>query len=1202
MTKLLRSIAIAMLLGFGFSAATAPIAQVAQAAEKKKKKKAGAKKATKKKGDKAAAAAATEEAGGEEGEEKDAAATTKKEGDKPGEDDQAPPGEEAQVDPTKREGAASLKVDTAIDQKQFARTQQADQKRDEAIEELKKLIPKAPASRKAEMIFRLAELYWEKSKYKFGLEMTAFDKAYQDYADSGRAGKEPSQKDYIRESELIKQNALKLYEKVLAEYPTYERNDEVLFYLGYNEYEAGNAKVAVSHYWTLIKQFPNSRLVPDAYLQLGEHFFNSNNVDKARKAFERALASTQTRIYNYALYKLAWCDYNVQEYASGITKLKEVIDKSEKADQGDTKSVQLKSEALGDLARFFSYVDEVETAFDYFKKKGGEDIAVRYTTRLGSLFDEQGKWPLQIKTYKMLNEKYPMNGKAPELQSLIVRAYSKLNKKDMVRKEVERLVDLYRPGTPWYEEQKRKNDKASLEYAYDLTESNLRDLVTEYHADAQKRQDVPTYQLARDIYAKYLDAFSDTESAYSMRFFYAEVLWALKQWKVAAEQYDRIARAKVDGKAKGKYARNAAYNSILAWEKMSLEGAEGKLDEKAKVDEKQAKGKTDKNVTKLTIANLSKEKEYKEEPIPEVEQKLSAACDLYFDIADQKDPDLPSIKFKAAYLYYKHNHFVSAASRYNEIIERWPGDDLSKKAANLILDSLNVQEKWDELEKYARGFKDNKKLVGNDKTFATETQELVEGASFKSILVAEKSARDGSDRPGLAKAATRFASFQKEFPESQYADKAVFNAVTIYDKADELDSAIEAAELLTKKYEKSDLAERTHFLLAGFYERIADFETSADLYAKFFEKYKKAKNASDALYNSGLYYQGLGNSKKALEKFELYTKEFADKSDAADVYWRTCEIQEEDLQWKKAIECYGKFKDKYKNASQAKVFESRYRIALAQEQLKQKGEAIKEYKYLVANFSKLPAADQKAAGAQLAGAHAAFELLDPEYTDYAKLKITLAKQSLLAKANKAEDLACVSSDSAKCKKEGKFLSILSYGNGDYGICALARMGQVYRGMADSIRNAPLPSRLDEDQVEIYRAELDNVALGPEEKAIEAFERALGKAYELNIYNKCTLTAQNNLKELNPAKFPDQQKRDFKGAEGFFVASVRGDVPKAAPAVEPTAPAKEDPAKVKEDKKDAKKPAPAVEEEGGDEGEEGEDEEVSDEEDSAAGRE
>lgn len=1170
--KRLRILSFALSLGIGAAFVVAPLAPAVAAEKKKDTKKKKKKKKTKAKG-----AEGTE-----------SAEEAKTEADA----EEATPGEEAKPeaeDPLKRQGAATLKIDTAIDQKQITRTQQADQKRDEAIEELKKLIPKAPASRKAEMIFRLAELYWEKSKYKFGLEMTAFDKAYNDWVDSGRAGKEPTQKDHIRESELIKQNALKLYEKVLTEYPTYERNDEVLFYLGYNEYEAGNKKAAVNHYWTLIKQFNQSRLVPDAYLQLGEHFFNENNVDKARKAFERALASQQGRIYNYALYKLAWCDYNVQEYAAGITKLKDVIDRSERAEAGDTKSVQLKGEALGDLARFFSYVDEVDSAFDYFKKKGGEDLAVRYTTKLGGLFSEQGKWPLEIKTYRMLNEKFPMNNKAPELQSLIVKAYSKLNKKDMVRKEVERLVDLYRPGTPWYEEQKRKGDKASLEYAYDLTESNLRDLVTEYHADAQKRQDVPTYQLARDIYSKYLDAFSDTESAYSMRFFYAEVLWALKEWKNAAEQYDRVVRVKTDGKAKGKYARTAAYNAILAYEKMSTEGDKGALDETKKIDEKAKKGSADTRTVKtIKIANLEKDKEYKEEPIPDLELKLSSACDVYFDIADPKDQDLPAIKFKAAFIYYKHNHFVEAAQRYNEIIERWPGDDLSKKSANLILDSLNVQQKWEELEKYARAFKDNKKLVGGDKKFGDETQLLVEGASFKSILVAEKASRDQADEEakqlGLAKAATRFRGFQKEFPDSEYADKAVYNAVTIYDKADELDNAIEAGELLVKKYEKSDLAEKTAFLIAGFYERIADFDTSAKLYADFYDKYKKSKQASDALYNAGVYYQGLGNSKKALEKFELYTKEFADSTDAADVYWRTCEIQEEDQSWKKAVECFDRFKDKYKKASQAKVFESRYRVALAREQLKQHADAVKEYKYLVAGFGKLPAKDQEAPGARLAGAHAAFELLDPEYNDYSKMKITLQKQTLINKAAKADELACVSAPDKPCKKEGKFLSILTYGNGDYGICALTRMGQVYRGMADSIRNAPLPARLDEDQIEIYRAELDNVALGPEEKAIEAFENALGKAYELNIYNKCTLLAQSNLKELNPNKFPDLQKRDFKGAEGFYVASIRGPAPAAPPP-----PPKAEPAAKKDDApgdkpkagaaKKAEEPEPADEDEG-----------------------
>ncbi|MEL6185368.1 MAG: tetratricopeptide repeat protein, partial [Myxococcota bacterium] len=397
----------------------------------------------------------------------------------------------------KRQGAASLKVETAIDKKAVARGRAADEKRDEAIEELKKLIPMAPAGRKSEMIFRLAELYWEKSKYKYSLEMEDFEQAYTDWNEAGSQGEPPARAAFLRESELIKENALRLYEKVLKEYPTYERNDEVLFYLGYNEYEAGNTKKGVRHYWTLIKQFPKSGLVPQAYLQLGEHFFNHNNVGKARKAYDRAMAAGESQTANYARYKLAWCDYNVEEYAAGITKLKTVIDTSEAA--GDKKSVQLKSEALRDLARFFSYVDEVDTAFAYFNQKGGEDIAQRYTAQLGGLFHGQGKWDLEIDTYRLLIDKYPRNERAPYYQASIVEAFGKKNDRKAVRMEVERLVDLYRPGTPWYKSQQDRGESgtAALEYAFDLTETKLRDMVTEYHRDAQKRKDVETYRLAR---------------------------------------------------------------------------------------------------------------------------------------------------------------------------------------------------------------------------------------------------------------------------------------------------------------------------------------------------------------------------------------------------------------------------------------------------------------------------------------------------------------------------------------------------------------------------------------------------------------------------------------------------------------------------------------------------------------------------------
>ncbi len=301
---------------------------------------------------------------------------------------------------------------------------------------------------------------------------------------------------------------------------------------------------------------------------------------------------------------------------------------------------------------------------------------------------------------------------------------------------------------------------------------------------------------------------------------------------------------------------------------------------------------------------------------------------------------------------------MAAAERYFEIINRWPGDELSKKSAHLILDSLNVQKKWEELEKYARSFRDNNKLAGNDKKFKEEVQALVEGSAYKAIQVAEEGARKmGSEEEkegALGQVATRFKNFQKEFPKSDFADKAVFSAVLIYNQADELDKAIEVANLMKREYPKSEYVERNHLLLAEFHERIADFETSAELYTDFTKQFKKSEKVPDALFNAGIYYQGLGKTKEAIDRFTDYYTQFDNRPDASDVYWRVCGLHETEQNWKKAGDCYEKFESKYKKASRAKVFESRYRFALMLEKQKMRPKAMAEYKWLVANYGKLP--------------------------------------------------------------------------------------------------------------------------------------------------------------------------------------------------------------------------------------------------------
>src|SRR5579872_610899 len=56
-----------------------------------------------------------------------------------------------------------------------ARDAKADEKRDEEIEELEKLIPTQSGATKADLLFQLSELWWEKSKFVYITEMARFE-------------------------------------------------------------------------------------------------------------------------------------------------------------------------------------------------------------------------------------------------------------------------------------------------------------------------------------------------------------------------------------------------------------------------------------------------------------------------------------------------------------------------------------------------------------------------------------------------------------------------------------------------------------------------------------------------------------------------------------------------------------------------------------------------------------------------------------------------------------------------------------------------------------------------------------------------------------------------------------------------------------------------------------------------------------------
>src|ERR1041384_22548 len=255
------------------------------------------------------------------------------------------------VETDKTKGPAHLKVPTS--EEDVERDAAADKKRDELIQDLQTIIPKIPdGEKKADLYFQLAELWWEKARYVSLQEEKDYDDSF---AKWDHKGDEP--KINTRKSDAYRKEALKLYQIILKDYPSYERKDEVLFVVAYNLYEAGSKAEAIQNYNTLIKQYPQSKFVPDAYVQMGEHFFISNDLTRARAAFEKAASFKLPKLYPFAVYKLAWCDYNAGEYQGSIDKFKEVISYSE---GGSKDRIQLKNEALKDIVLAYAQIDAID--------------------------------------------------------------------------------------------------------------------------------------------------------------------------------------------------------------------------------------------------------------------------------------------------------------------------------------------------------------------------------------------------------------------------------------------------------------------------------------------------------------------------------------------------------------------------------------------------------------------------------------------------------------------------------------------------------------------------------------------------------------------------------------------------------------------------------------------------------------------------
>ena len=1043
----------------------------------------------------------------------------------------------------KQEAQAPTAPTFQYDQFRLDVEMQVASKRREQIESLRRIIQLGVDDKEMpDLLFRLGGLYWEESRYYF-IEASRKDDELVvaiDRKDRGAQARILAEKQALLDKQVeYGQLANRQYADVVQRYKNYARNDEVLFYLGHNSFSLGETNKGLIAYAKLIKDYPKSRFLPDTYIVFGQHHFNSSRgrADMLRKAldsFQKAAAYPENQAYAYALYMQGWCYYNLGEFTKAQEQFKAVVLYGElagkKAVEGEKGKPDARTglirEATTDFVRAYARGGgtPTEAKAEFARVTSNEEERFNMLKRLANFYYQEGRDKEAAVAFNMLIQERPLSPEAPGFQGKIVDCVMRAGNKPMTVTQVRELVKIMTKieasGTI-----KEEKDKVALSEARDLAERTISNLAVNWHKEGSKTRDERTFQFANEVYADYLTLFPDSSKAYELRFFWAELLFdQLNDYAKAAEQYGMVADQDVRRieaqQAPGKRLEDAAYNAVFAYNEV--------------VAQARAKGASKTEPSKASRASPPKPREMSAEY-----SRLLAACERYLKYVPNGKSRV-EVAYIAAKIYYDHDHLEEATVRFIEIAEKYPnykfgtGKTAGELSAHLALDSYDQLQQWDKLHQTAVRFYRNEQLAKGE--LKQELAKIVENSAFKLIEQMEK-------KGDYNAAAEAYIAFAKDFPDSQLADRALFNAALGYSKAKRLNKAIETRQLLIKRYPNSPYYPETLYLLSQDFVMVADFEAAASHYEQYAAQYSrtlppatggakrqasrqsnkapaskapakpemtefgfKDGKAQLALINALSFRSGLGQSERAIKNGENYLSMWPDSKEADEVFWAVIQNMEKLGKGRQAIRLLEEFAEKKRRspnayaAAQAKLFilarnaNMRTVATRASDELKAKRLPKKNI-------------DELKADAKENLAFVFYDAAEESFRTYQRLRIrwdALNKPAQFQETVKAKELAL-----AELLKAYK--GIVDIGAPGYAICASSRLGDAFVDMAQNFLELSSPRGMQAEVEAEFRGLIQERALPFSKEAVDYYQASVIAARENNLSNNCSQNALSQLR-------------------------------------------------------------------------------------------
>ncbi|MBW2732353.1 MAG: tetratricopeptide repeat protein, partial [Deltaproteobacteria bacterium] len=321
----------------------------------------------------------------------------------------------------------------------------------------------------ADVIFRLAELYFEKSGDEYLQATDNYETELKRFERKEIAvAPPPPTQDYTQ--------TVTLHRRLIREFPSYRLRDGAHYLLGFclgemgktdegnqallslvcsNQYKPplapsdivvkgggtplidGKPQYALTIYDTCTPVKAKGRFNAEAWVRVGEFHFDENQLGKAIAAYKKVLAIgvEKNAYYDEALYKLAWTYYRADKFTEAINHFDKLVIYADKERKRTGKAgSEMRPESIQYLAVSFAeddwdgdQVPDEERGIERLERfypaaRQQEKHVYEVYRRLGDIYFDTTKYKEAIAVYKLILQIWPYRPSNPDIQDRIITA------------------------------------------------------------------------------------------------------------------------------------------------------------------------------------------------------------------------------------------------------------------------------------------------------------------------------------------------------------------------------------------------------------------------------------------------------------------------------------------------------------------------------------------------------------------------------------------------------------------------------------------------------------------------------------------------------------------------------------------------------------------------------------------------------------